>query len=102
MHWILDLVFGLLTLVAVEALVKPLIRYVLNQKIRKYGPAVFNFLDKNMPELLLQYNGEQLNEIVKHKLQDVSGPRSITQRDLEILFKLYDPRVTANLHPHRS
>jgi hypothetical protein len=101
MHWFFDVSFAFVTLVVTETIVKPLIHYFFNKNIRKYGPAVLDFLDKNMPELLLQYNGHQLAEIVKHKLQDVSG-QAVTQRDLDALFKLYDPRFTADLHPHHS
>lgn len=97
MDLLFDALIGFVLLGITEAVIKPLAKYVVSSKIRQYGPAVFDFLDKNMPELLIQYNGEQLAEIVKHKLQDVSGA-PVTTQDIERLFQLYDPRLTANLH----
>jgi len=97
MHWLFDFLSISFVFLFIEGIAKPLTHYFFNQKIRQYGPAVFDFLDKNMPELLLQYNGQQLTEIVKHKLHDVSG-QTVTTKDLERLFELYDPRLTADLH----
>lgn len=97
MYLSIDAILVIVLFIITEAVIKPLKKYFIHSKIRKYGPAVFDFLDKNMPELLLQYNSQQLTEIVKHKLHDVSG-QTVTTKDLERLFELYDPRLTADLH----
>jgi hypothetical protein len=95
MHLIFDFLAALFLFLFTEGIAKPLTQYFFNQKIRQYGPAVFDFLDRSMPELLIQYNGQQLTEIAKHKLHDVSGQK-ITTSDVDKIFKLYDPRLTAN------
>ena len=101
MHWLFDFLSISFVFLFIEGIAKPLTHYFFNQKIRQYGPAVFDFLDRTMPELLIQYNGQQLTEIVKHKLHDISG-QIISTSDVDKIFKLYDPRLTADLQsPHK-
>jgi hypothetical protein len=98
MRSIIDIAIAFLLLGFTEAVIKPIAKQWVMKKIVKYTPAVFEILDKQMPELLKAYNGKQLEQVVRTKLETLTG-ESWSDRDIDQVFKLYDPRITADKTP---
>lgn len=90
----LDLLLAFAGIGVMEALIKPIAKRWVQRRLLKAAPAVMELLDRQMPQLLTQLTGAQLEEIVRHKLESVTG-ESWAGRDIEPIFRLYDPRITA-------
>jgi len=97
LHWLLDLGVSFVLLGLLEALVKPLAKRWMRRRLLRYGPAALALLDRQLPQLFGQLDGSQLEAIVRHKLESLTG-ESWSDADLDALFALYDPRLTANHH----
>lgn len=98
MRYLLDFGIGFLVLGFTEAVVKPIATKFVKRKILTYGPVVYSMLDKQMPHLLTKLNGEQLEQFVKEKLEELTGSEW-KKSELEEFFKSYDPRITASQTP---
>jgi hypothetical protein len=98
MRFIIDIAIAFLVLGITEAVIKPIAKQWVMKKIVKFTPVVFETLDKQMPELLKAYNGKQLEQVVRTKLEMLTG-ESWSDRDIDQVFKLYDPRITADKTP---
>ena len=95
MHWLLDLAIAFLVLGLVEAFIKPLARQFVRRRILAVAPQLFTQLDPIMPGLLQTNNGEQLEQVVRQKLEALTG-ESWATADLEPLFEMFDPRAAAD------
>ena len=95
MHWLLDLTIAFLALGLVEALIKPLARRFVQRRILAVAPQLFSQLDPLLPGLLQSSTGEQLEQVVRQKLEAITGESWATD-DLEPLFELFDPRAAAD------
>lgn len=93
-HWLLDLAVSVLLLGLTEALLKPIAKRWVQRRLLRHAPAALALLDRQLPQLLGQLNGEQLEAIVRHKLESLTG-ESWSTADLNQVFALYDPRITA-------
>lgn len=95
MNFISDLVLSFLMLGFIEAVVKPIAKRFVQRKILKYSPVVLEAIDKQMPQLLGACDGKELEQIVKTKLEGLTG-ESWNQDELEEVFKIFDIRITAD------
>lgn len=95
MRLVIDLALGFLTIGFIEAVIKPIAKRFVQRRILRVAPAVFELLDRQMPQLVTQLDGAQLTAIVRHKLESLTG-ESWSSPEIETIFSLYDPRVTAD------
>jgi hypothetical protein len=95
MRFLIDGAIAFLLLGITEAVIKPIAKQWIKRKIIKFAPVAFEILDKEMPELLKAYNGKQLEQVVRAKLETLTG-ESWSDSDIDEVFKLYDPRITAD------
>jgi hypothetical protein len=95
MRPLLDLLVAFLLLGLMEALLKPLAKRFVQRRILQVAPLVFSQLDPYMPALLQQCSGAQLEQLVRTKLETLTG-ESWASDDLSLLFRLYDPRLAAD------
>lgn len=95
MRLLLDLLVAFLLLGLVEALVKPIAKRLVQRRILRVAPLVLSQLDPFMPALLQQCSGAQLEQIVRTKLEALTG-ESWAGEDLSLLFRLFDPRIAAD------
>jgi hypothetical protein len=95
MRLLLDLLFTFLLLGLMEAFIKPLARTFMQRRILQVAPLLFSQLDPVMPALLQQCTGAQLEQLVRTKLEALTG-ESWASDDLSQLFRLYDPRRAAD------
>jgi hypothetical protein len=95
MRWLIDLAIAFLVLGLIEALVKPIARRFVQRRILKVAPLVFAQLDPYLPALLQECNGAQLEQVVRTKLEVITG-ESWAGEDLSLFFRLFDPRAAAD------
>jgi hypothetical protein len=95
MRLLFDLLVAFLLLGLMEALLKPLAKRFVQRRILQVAPLVFSQLDPYMPALLQQCSGAQLEQLVRTKLETLTG-ESWASDDLSLLFRLYDPRCAAD------
>lgn len=95
MRWLLDLAAGLLAIGAIEALLKPLVRRLMQRRILAVAPLLFQRLDPLLPGLLQHCTGAELEALMRQKLEAISG-ESWASCDLSPLFELFDPRAAAD------
>lgn len=81
-----------------EALVKPIATRFVKRKILKHAPAAMQFLDEQMPRMLVQSSSDGINELLRSRLQSVTG-EEWGDREINEMFRIYDPRITADRHP---
>lgn len=97
LHWLADLACSVLLLGLMEALLKPIAKRWVQRRLLRHAPAALALLDRQLPQLFGQLSGEQLEAIVRHKLESLTG-ESWSDAELNALFALYDPRLTATHH----
>ncbi len=99
MRWLIDLAVAFLLLGLIEAVIKPIAKRFVQRRILRAAPLVFAQLDPYLPALLQECNGAQLEQIVRTKLEALTG-ESWAGEDLGLLFRLFDPRFAADrAHP---
>ena len=94
MRTIVDLGIAFLSIGFAEAVIKPLAKRFVERRIRAAAPVVLAELDRRLPELLLAGGREVIESFAKGELEAVTG-QAVRQGDVERLFALFDPRVTA-------
>jgi hypothetical protein len=95
MRWLIDLAAAFLLLGLIEAVIKPIAKRFVQRRILRVAPLVFAQLDPYLPALLQHCNGAQLEQIVRTKLEALTG-ESWAGEDLGLLFRLFDPRLAAD------
>lgn len=99
MKTVFEIIAAFLVLGAVEAVVKPIARQFVRRRVMKHAPAVLERLDFALPELVRDLNGAQLEDHVRGVLEELTG-ESWANADVEPVFRLFDPRVTADRVGH--
>ena len=90
-----DLLATFLMLGFVEAIVKPIAKRFVQRRLLQHAPTLLGFLDAQMPSLLQAYRGQELEQVVRTQLEKLTG-ESWAGESLDPLFRLYDPRITAD------
>lgn len=96
MRLLIDLLLAFLVLGLVEAVVKPIAKRFMQRRILRAAPLVLAQLDPYMPALLQQCSGAELEQLVRTKLENLTG-ESWAGDDLTLFFRLFDPRIAADL-----
>lgn len=78
-----------------KAIVEPVARNLFRRKIIKYAPVALQFLDSQVPGILGNATGEDIEKMVREKLEALTG-ESWSQKEIDSVFQLYDVRVGAN------
>lgn len=78
-----------------EALIKPVAKSFTKRKIVKHAPAAMQFLDEIMPGAFSRYNANDLNLLLKQRLESATG-ESWGEKEVDRMFAIYDPRITAS------
>lgn len=95
MKLLIEAILFFLTLGFTEAVIKPVAKQWVRRRVIKYAPMVLEILDKQMPELLKAYDGKQLEQVVRSKLESLTG-ETWSKEELDEVFRMYDPRITAD------
>lgn len=77
-----------------KAIVEPIARRVFRQKVMKYAPIALQFLDAQVPGLIGTAKGEDIEEMVRKKLESLTG-ENWSQSEIDSVFQLYDVRIGA-------
>lgn len=65
------------------------------RRLLRYAPALLTYMDYQMPSLLQAYRGQELEQVIRSQLERLTG-ESWAGVNLDLLFQLYDPRITAD------
>lgn len=101
MRTVIDLFFGFLAMGLIEALIKPAAKRFMQRRLMRWAPTLLTFLDHQMPSLLQAYRGAELEQVLRTQLESLTG-ESWAGQSLDPLFRLYDPRITADRLHSRS
>jgi hypothetical protein len=96
---IIDLAFAFLLLGLIEAIIKPIAKRFMRRRILAAARIVLPALDPIMPQLIANFSGPQMEQIVRTKLEVVTG-ESWAGDDISLLFRLFDPRIAADRAKH--
>ena len=77
------------------AIVTPIAKRVVKRKLIRWGPAAMELLDRELPHLFGRYSGTEITAMVRTRLETLTG-ESWSDADLNDVFQLYDPRITAD------
>lgn len=97
-EFIFAALIGFISIGIQEALIKPIATRFVKRKILRYAPAAMQFLDEQMPRMLVQSNSENMTELLRSRLQSITG-EDWGEKEINEMFKMYDPRITADRHP---
>lgn len=95
MRLLVDLVIAFLSIGFAEAVLKPLAKWFVERRIRGVAPVVLAELDRHLPQLLQAGGREAIESFVRGELEAATG-QAVPQGDVERLFALFDPRMTAD------
>lgn len=91
----IDAIFAFLLMGLVEAVIKPIAKKFVQGRILRYAPEVFKRIDPLMPSILTEFNGKEMDDIVRAVFEKVTG-ESWANVDLTPFWTLYDPRRAAD------
>lgn len=94
-QWLVIATIGFLSIGLQEAIVKPIAKSFFKRKIVKYAPIAMRFLDQEMIGMLAQVDGAQMESSLIEQLEFLTG-ESWKKSEINELFSLYDPRITAD------
>lgn len=77
------------------AIVAPIAKRFVKRRLIRWGPVAFELLDRELPQLFGQYSGAEITAMVRSRLEALTG-ESWSDADLDQVFELYDPRITAD------
>lgn len=94
MRFLIDAGIAFLVLGAVESLIKPLAKGLVEQQLRKVLPQVYSQLDATMPGLLESATPEQMTAAISQAIEVAKGVAA-TQAEIKRVAALYDPIAAA-------
>lgn len=77
------------------AIITPIAKRVVKCRLIRWAPSAMEILDREMPQLFGNRSGQELTDMLRTKLETLTG-ESWSDVDLDNLFLLYDPRITAD------
>jgi hypothetical protein len=80
-----------------EAVIRPVANRFTKRRIIKYAPAAMQFLDEQMPRMIIQNDSETMEALLTERLELVTG-ESWKKSEIDELFSIYDARITADKH----
>lgn len=95
MRTTIDLLIGFLAMGLTEALIKPIAKRFVQRRLLRHAPALLTYMDHQMPSLLQAYRGQELEQVLRSQLETLTG-ENWAGVNLDPLFSLYDPRITAD------
>lgn len=95
MRTTIDLLIGFLAMGLTEALIKPIAKRFVQRRLLRHAPALLTYMDQQMPALLQAHKGKELEQVLRSELENLTG-ESWAGTSLDTVFKLYDPRITAD------
>jgi hypothetical protein len=81
-----------------EALIKPAAKKFFKRKVIKYAPVAMQFLDEQMPRMIVQNDGKTMERSLMERLESITG-ESWKKSEIDEFFSIYDARITADKHP---
>lgn len=90
-----DAVFFFIGLGISKALIEPIAKLVIKNKVMRFAPAALKLLDEQMPGFLGKWSGEDIEQLVRQKLESVTG-ESWSKQEIDSVFQLYDVRIGAS------
>lgn len=94
MHLVLDALLAFLLLGITEAVIKPIAKRWVQRRVLRHAPTVLQHLDQLFPALVGQLNAAELEDYVRTYVEDLTG-ESWRSPEIDTIFRLFDPRVTA-------
>lgn len=77
------------------AIITPIAKRVVKRRLIRLAPTAMDILDREMPQLFGNRSGQELTDMLRTKLETLTG-ESWSDTDLNQVFELYDPRITAD------
>ncbi len=77
------------------AIITPIAKRVVKRRLIRWAPIAMDILDREMPQLFGNRSGQDLTDMLRTKLETLTG-ESWSDSDLNQVFELYDPRITAD------
>lgn len=96
-EWLAIGAIGFLSIGLQEAVIKPIAKSFFKRKLVKYAPIAMQFLDQEIAKMLAQGNSKQMEASLIERLESLTG-ESWNKNEINELFSLYDPRITASKH----
>lgn len=95
LHSLLDIALVFIGIGFSKAVVEPVAKRVFKNRVMRFAPAALKLLDEQVPGLLGKWSGEEIEQLVKQKLESITG-EDWSQKEIDLVFQLYDVRVGAN------
>lgn len=77
------------------AIITPIAKRVVKRRLIRWAPTAMDILDREMPQLFGNRSGQELTDMLRTQLETLTG-ESWSDSDLDQVFELYDPRITAD------
>ena len=77
------------------AIVTPIAKRVVKRRLIRWAPTALELLDRELPHLFGRYSGVEITAMLRTRLETLTG-ESWSDADLDDVFTLYDPRITAD------
>lgn len=77
------------------AIITPIAKRVVKRRLIQWAPTAMDILDREMPQLFGNRSGQDLTDMLRTQLETLTG-ESWSDSDLNQVFELYDPRITAD------
>ena len=90
-----DAVFFFVGVGVTKALIEPIAKRVIKNKVMRFAPAALKLLDEQIPGLLGKWSGEEIEQLVRQKLESATG-ESWSKQEIDSVFQLYDVRIGAS------
>lgn len=91
----MSLILDFIALGLTAAIITPIAKRVIKRKLIRWGPAALEILDREIPSMFGRHSGQEIADILRTKLETLTG-ESWSDSDLDQVFELYDPRITAD------
>jgi len=92
---VIKLLIDFIAIGLIAAIITPIAKRVVKRRLIRWAPIAMDILDREMPQLFGNRSGQDLTDMLRTKLETLTG-ESWSDTDLDDLFRLYDPRITAD------